>query len=98
MADANTSKNPSPITNIPAKRALDASYYSLDEQELGFFKSQTGIQDENELKQHIMRVQADAYEVRPLSHLGLRLPTMIRAGPPVPLHSQVRLHEVRVIS
>lgn len=65
MADANTSKNPSPITNIPAKRALDASYYSLDEQELGFFKSQTGIQDENELKQHIMRVQADAYEVHP---------------------------------
>lgn len=98
MADSNSSKNPSPITNIPAKRALDASYYNLDEQELGFFKSQTGIQDENELKQHIIKVQADAYEVRSLSYLGLRLPTVIRPGPPVPLHSQVCLHEVRVIS
>ncbi|PCH33460.1 hypothetical protein WOLCODRAFT_135149 [Wolfiporia cocos MD-104 SS10] len=39
--------------------------YSLNEQDSVFFKSQTGIQDEAELKQHILKVQADALAVHP---------------------------------
>ena len=45
---------------------MDESYYHLDDDELMFHKSQTGITDEPEraLKEHISAVQADAYEVR----------------------------------
>ncbi|KAF4596473.1 hypothetical protein EYR40_007829 [Pleurotus pulmonarius] len=46
-------------TNPP----LDPSYYKLDDQEAAFFKSMTGIQDDAELKEHILRVQAKAYSV-----------------------------------
>jgi len=44
---------------------LDENYYHLDDDELAFFTSQTGIKDEGELKQHIMKVQEDAYQVYP---------------------------------
>ncbi|KDQ63332.1 hypothetical protein JAAARDRAFT_29353 [Jaapia argillacea MUCL 33604] len=44
---------------------LDSSLYSLDEAELAFFKAQTGIQDEEELKKHIIAVQEKAYKVYP---------------------------------
>ena len=43
---------------------LDESLYALDEDELAFFKSQTGIDDEGELKKHILTIQAKAYEVK----------------------------------
>ncbi|KIL67221.1 hypothetical protein M378DRAFT_73806 [Amanita muscaria Koide BX008] len=44
---------------------FDESLYSLDEDELAFFKSATGIDDEGELKKHILTIQARAYEVVP---------------------------------
>lgn len=53
---------PLTISNPPP---LDESLYSLDENELVFFKSQTGIDNEEELKTHILTVQARAYEVVP---------------------------------
>ena len=43
--------------------ALDESLYDLTEEERTFFKQQVGISDDNELKAHIFRVQAEAYEV-----------------------------------
>jgi hypothetical protein len=43
--------------------ALDESLYNLPEEERSFFKQQTGIPDDDELKAHILRVQAEAYEV-----------------------------------
>ena len=43
--------------------ALDESLYDLTEEERAFFKQQTGILDDNELKVHILRLQAEAYEV-----------------------------------
>ena len=52
------------INIIPGKAPLDESYYNLDDDELVFYKSQTGIADERALKEHISAVQADAYEVR----------------------------------
>jgi hypothetical protein len=43
--------------------ALDESLYELTGEEITFFKQQAGIPDKDELKAHIFRVQAEAYEV-----------------------------------
>lgn len=43
--------------------ALDESLYGLTEDERTFLKQQTGIADDDELKAHVLRVQAEAYEV-----------------------------------
>ncbi|KAI0961092.1 hypothetical protein AcV7_000286 [Taiwanofungus camphoratus] len=50
---------------MPRIVPLDDKFYALDAEELAFYKAQTGIHDEDALKQHIMRVQADAYQVHP---------------------------------
>ncbi|TFK75137.1 hypothetical protein BDN72DRAFT_892489 [Pluteus cervinus] len=47
------------LVNIP----LDESLYSLNDVETAFFKEQTGIQDDEELKQHVLSVQKSAYAV-----------------------------------
>jgi hypothetical protein len=49
--------------NISTPLALDENLYDLTEGERTFFKQQTGIPDDDELKAHISRVQAEAYEV-----------------------------------
>ncbi|KAK7694219.1 hypothetical protein QCA50_001399 [Cerrena zonata] len=54
--------------NATGKRelsALDEEYYSLEQDEASFFKTYTGIEDDAELKKHIMKVQTDAYSVFP---------------------------------
>ena len=43
--------------------ALDERLYDLSDEERSFFKQQTGIQDDDELKAHIIQVQAEAYKV-----------------------------------
>jgi hypothetical protein len=43
--------------------ALDERLYDLSDEESSFFKQQTGIQDDDELKAHIIQVQAEAYKV-----------------------------------
>ena len=45
------------------KFPLDESLYALTEGERTFFKQQTEISDDGELKAHILRVQAEAYKV-----------------------------------
>jgi len=42
---------------------LDGTLLELDSQEEAFFKSETGIQDTEELRKHIIEVQEDAYNV-----------------------------------
>ncbi|TFY82951.1 hypothetical protein EWM64_g1066 [Hericium alpestre] len=42
---------------------LDESLYELNEEEEAFYKQQTGIQDDEELKRHIIAVQTEAYVV-----------------------------------
>lgn len=42
---------------------LDESLYKLEGAELDLYRSETGIQDEEKLKQHILAVQKKAYEV-----------------------------------
>ncbi|KAI8983391.1 hypothetical protein BD414DRAFT_490779 [Trametes punicea] len=44
---------------------LDESLYSIDDEALVFMKAQTGIQDPEELKRHILAVQAEAYAIYP---------------------------------
>ncbi|KAF8638313.1 hypothetical protein AX17_002333 [Amanita inopinata Kibby_2008] len=61
---------------------LDESLYSLDDDELAFFKSQTGIDDDEQLKNHILAVQAKAYQVyrypciRRFSFIKLKIPRL----------------------
>jgi hypothetical protein len=45
------------------KFPLDESLYSLGEEQAMFFKQQTGIQDDDELKRHVLEVQREAYDV-----------------------------------
>jgi hypothetical protein len=42
---------------------LDERFYDLTNEDRAFFKQQTGIQDDEELKTHILQVQAEAYKV-----------------------------------
>lgn len=44
------------------KHPLNPESYRLAEDEIAFHKAQTGIQDDEELKSHIIAVQRDAYE------------------------------------
>ncbi|KAI0320558.1 hypothetical protein OF83DRAFT_567380 [Amylostereum chailletii] len=46
-------------------RSLDTSLYNLGEQESIFLKQQTGIQDDEGLKEHILDLQAKAFAVYP---------------------------------
>ena len=50
-----------PINGSP--NDLDDSLYQLDEDELEFLSSQTGIKDPIELKRHVVNVQREAYAV-----------------------------------
>jgi len=45
--------------------ALYEKLYYLHPEELAFFQAQTGIKDEDELKRHIMNVQAEALTITP---------------------------------
>jgi hypothetical protein len=56
----------SPLPSDASKPSLDPNLYFLTAKETEFYKAQTGIQDDEELKEHILAVQRDAYEVIPL--------------------------------
>ncbi|KAG1718659.1 hypothetical protein EDB19DRAFT_1914362 [Suillus lakei] len=43
----------------------DTSFYSLSSEEAAFFKTQIGIDNDEDLKRHILEVQAKAYKVAP---------------------------------
>ena len=47
-----------------SNRPLDPTLLNLEEDEATFFKLLTGIQDEEELKKHIIHVQGKAYQAR----------------------------------
>lgn len=48
---------------LASKPTLDNSFYSLAGDELAFYRRHTNIEDEDELKKHILKVQAKAYNV-----------------------------------
>ena len=48
---------------LPASTpTVDTSTYSLSSEEAAFFKAQIGIDDDEDLKRHILEVQAKAYK------------------------------------
>ncbi|KAF9071887.1 hypothetical protein BDP27DRAFT_1218444 [Rhodocollybia butyracea] len=51
--------------NLPRvyKMSLEEQFYNLDVEEHEFFKRETGIEDEEELKKHIIAVQTKAYSI-----------------------------------
>ncbi|KAH9928837.1 uncharacterized protein B0H18DRAFT_1210026 [Fomitopsis serialis] len=48
-----------------ARMPLDESLYDLREDDISFLKAHTGIDNDNELKEHVMKIQVDAYQVYP---------------------------------
>ncbi|KAH9965111.1 hypothetical protein BGW80DRAFT_1178997 [Lactifluus volemus] len=50
---------------VPPVFRLDEELYDLSEEERGFLKGQTGIQDDDELKAHVLQLQTEAYKVHP---------------------------------
>ena len=50
---------------------LDDKLYRLDAEEVAFYKGKTGIQDDLALREHIIKVQQDAYQVSLVVHVGL---------------------------
>jgi hypothetical protein len=62
-------------------QTLDEKYYDLNEEQKRFFKKETGIQDDTELKKHITAVQAKAFTVGSWllpSGIFLEAPTLSR--------------------
>ncbi|KAI0066449.1 hypothetical protein BV25DRAFT_1796896 [Artomyces pyxidatus] len=57
---------------------LDESLYCLGEEESAFFKEKTGIEDDEELKTHLLEIQAVAYEVHPYPCIHLFSWTKLR--------------------
>ena len=88
----NTSTETSPYP------ALDESLYDPTDEESSFFKQQTGIQDDEELKAHIIQVQSEAYKVcnrEPReSQCGNSRLICLKTGFSVPLHPLVRFRKV----
>lgn len=62
MTSVNASEEPVKTTS-DVREALDPSLYAPSPEEVAFLKSQTGIQDDEELKHHILAVQREAWEV-----------------------------------
>ncbi|KAH7907016.1 hypothetical protein BJ138DRAFT_1161182 [Hygrophoropsis aurantiaca] len=67
MSIVNNSAQTTSVSDVHSYSAppLDESLYNLDPKAASLFKSLTGISDDQSLKEHILRVQADAYKVAP---------------------------------
>ena len=76
--------------NIPA---LDERLYDLTDEERSFFKQQTGIRDDDELKAHIIDVQAEAYKVCNREPL-MEIISCLKTGFSLPLHPHVLFRKV----
>ena len=63
MSDSDDVSTPHGPSRLSPDMALDERLYDLSDEESSFFKQQTGIQDDDELKAHIIQVQASAYKV-----------------------------------
>ena len=82
------------------KVPIDPSAYSLSGEELAFFKAQTNIQNEDELRDHILAVQAEAYAVCPSHQLSTSSYSTdftlsnnyILTGVPISLYQAVCIH------
>ena len=64
MSIANNSNHPGPNSSRLPAFELDPSLYNPTPEEVKFLKSQTKIEDDEELKQHVLAVQKEAWSVR----------------------------------
>lgn len=58
-SESEVSTKPLPLAEL----ALDPTLYNPTAEEVVFFKSQTGIESDEELKEHILAVQKEAWDV-----------------------------------
>lgn len=79
------------------KRPLDPTLLNLNEQEAQFFKSQTGIQDDKELRKHIIQVQEKAYQVSSQLY-GTNNPSTTQTGLWLSLYPSLCFHDVSIPS
>ena len=49
----------------PRDPLLEASYASITEEERDFVKAQTGIEDDDKLREHVLSVQSEAFAIHP---------------------------------
>ena len=85
------SKFVNPLTKPP----LDDKLYSLSPLALDFFKSQTGIDNEDALREHILTVQRRAYEVGIQAFHQHQPLIFIKIDLRLSMHPQFSIHEVR---
>ena len=57
-------------TDFQSLPLQDIMFYNLDDAESAFFKSQTGIQDDELLKKHIVEAQEEAFKVLAVSFIN----------------------------
>ena len=63
MSESDNILTPQESTGLIAYKALDERLYDLSDEERSFLKEQSGIQDDDELKEHVIQVQTEAYKV-----------------------------------
>ena len=87
---------PAQQNSIRPFHTLDERFYYLTDEESTFFKQQTGIQDDEELKAHILGVQAEAYKVCRARHDDGKALIMLilKIGSTLPLHPTLRVCKV----
>lgn len=87
-----------------ARQVLDEIYGALDEEARTFVKARIGIDDEAQLKEHILGVQLDAWTVSALLPWTCSISVYVHGlthksiGPQVPMHSELQFLEVRLLS
>lgn len=97
-----TSKAPNSETWTSAQfQDLDPSLYAPSPEDLAFLKSQTGLEDEEVLKQHVLEVQAEAWKVHNIVYRSSDRSDIAREcsfeGYKICLHQIVWLHNVRYL-
>ena len=63
MSESDNISTPQESTGLIPFKALDERLYDLSDEERSFLKEQSGIQDDYELKEHVIQVQTEAYKV-----------------------------------
>ena len=83
----------------PSSRS-SAELYKLSPEDAAFFKAQTGIDNDEALKEHILAVQERAYKVRHSHQLipNTGLHGKLTIGRPTSLHSVVHISPVSLVS
>ena len=80
----------------PIITELDPSLYAPSREEIDFLKSQTKIEDEEELKQHVLAIQKEGWTVGPngIQVLQEADSNMMMLDRQVPVHSSFRVYNV----